>query len=92
MKLWLLSFNQHSELADMFDKKIIINLKHEGDLWDIVPNNSTTLNLIVLQTIAIELAKRLNLTVDKDFRPNHPGGAIGCKLKHQKEKRDVPEF
>ncbi len=92
VKLWLLSFNQHSELADMFDKKIIINLKHEGDLWDIVPNNSTTLNLIVLQTIAIELAKRLNLTVDKDFRPNHPGGAIGCKLKHQKEKRDVPEF
>ena len=92
VKLWLLSFNQHSELADMFDKKIIINLKHEGDLWDIVPNNSTTLNLIVLQTIAIELAKRLNLTVDKDFKPNHPGGAIGCKLKHQKEKRDVPEF
>lgn len=92
VRLWLLSFSQHSELADTFEKKIIIDLKHEGDLWDIVPNNSTTLNLIVLQTIAIELAKRLDLTLDKNFRPNHPGGAIGCKLKHQEEKRNVPEL
>lgn len=80
-KLWLLSFNEHSELADSMENKLIINLEHEGDLWNIVPNNSTTLNLIVLQEVAIELSKRFNLDIERDFKPNHPGGAIGAKLR-----------
>lgn len=80
--LWLLSFREHSVLADRMDKKLIICLKHEGDLWDVVPNNSTTLNLIVLQTLAIELSKRMGLTLEGDFKPNHPGGAIGERLYH----------
>lgn len=83
VKLWLLSFNEHSVLADSMENKLIIQLEHEGDLWDIVPNNSTTLNLIVLQKLAIELSKRMNLELEKDFKPNHPGGAIGEKLKHE---------
>ena len=53
--LGLLTFKNHSTLADMIQKKLVIKLEHEGDLRNIVPNNSTTLNLIVLQTIAIEL-------------------------------------
>lgn len=80
-KLWLLSFNEHSELADSMDNKLIINLEHEGDLWNIVPNNSTTLNLIILQEVAIELSRRFNLDIERDFKPNHPGGAIGAKLR-----------
>ena len=84
LNLWLLSFKQQSILADAMDKKLIIELEHEGDLWDIVPNNSTTLNLIVLQTVAIELSKRLELSLDGDFKPNHPGGASGVQLSNEK--------
>lgn len=83
VKLWLLSFNRHSVLADSMENKLIVQLENEGDLWDIVPNNSTTLNLIVLQKLAIELSRRMNLELEKDFKPNHPGGAIGDKLKHE---------
>ena len=83
VKLWLLSFNEHSVLADSMDNKLIIKLEHEGDLWNIVPNNSTTLTLIVLQAVAMELSKRLELSLEDDFKPNHPGGAIGVTLRHE---------
>ena len=83
VKLWLLSFNEHSVLAESMDNKLIIKLEHEGDLWNIVPNNSTTLNLIVLQAVAMELSKRLELSLEDDFKPNHPGGAIGVTLRHE---------
>ena len=83
VKLWLLSFNEHSVLADSMDNKLIIKLEHEGDLRNIVPNNSTTLNLIVLQAVAMELSKRLELSLEDDFKPNHPGGAIGVTLRHE---------
>lgn len=83
LRLWLLSFQEDSVLANTMEKKIIIHMEHEGDLWNIVPNNSTTLNLIVLQKLAIELSKRLGLSLEEDFKPNHPGGAIGEKLRHE---------
>ena len=83
IKLWLLSFNEHSDLADSMKNKLIINMEHEGDLWDIVPNNSTTLNLIVLQEVAIELSRRFELDLVRDFKPNHPGGAIGAALRQR---------
>ena len=81
VQLWLISFKEHSILADTMKNKLIINLEHEGDLWNIVPNHSTTLNLIVLQKVAIELSKRMNLDLQRDFKPNHPGGAIGETLR-----------
>lgn len=83
VNIWLLSFEEHSDLADTMENKLIINLEHEGDLWDIVPNNSTTLNLIVLQEVAIELSRRFNLDLVRDFKPNHPGGTIGAILRHE---------
>ena len=79
-----MSFKESSELADVMDRKIIVNIEHEGDLWDIVPNNSTVLNLIILQEVAIELSRRFNLQLEKDFKPNHPGGAIGASLRDGK--------
>lgn len=82
--LWLISFCRNSILANKMKNKMIIELKHEGDLWNIVPNHSTTINLIVLQKIAMELSKRLNLDLEHDFKPNHPGGVIGEMLKHEK--------
>ena len=63
------------------ENKLIIRLEHEGDLWNIVPNHSTTLNLIILQKIAMELSLRMGLELEKDFKPNHPGGAIGEVLR-----------
>lgn len=82
--IWLLSFQSNSILTEKIgkDKSLIIHMEHEGDLWDIVPNNSSTLNLIVLQMLAIELAKKIGVTLS-DFKENHPGGAIGDKLKNK---------
>lgn len=84
VEIWLLSFKSNSILTEKIglDKSLIVNLEHEGDLWDIVPNNSTTLNLIILQALAIELSKRMGITL-ADFRENHPGGAIGDQLRNK---------
>lgn len=78
--LWLLSFAPQSTLKNEIPNSLILNLDHEGDQWNIVPNNSTTMNLIVLQALAIQLAERLGISLD-DFRENHPGGHIGEILK-----------
>ena len=82
--IWLITFNEQGILSSMVDNKVSISLSHEGDVWNIVPNNSTTVNLIVLQTVAIELSKRMGLQLEKDFKPNHPGGAIGESLRNGK--------
>ena len=76
---WLLSFYGNGEASKVVDKKLIMHLINEGDEWDIVPNNSTTVYLIVIQGIALEIGKRLGITLD-DFRINHPGGGIGARL------------
>lgn len=81
--LWLLSFSTHSALAEVMQNKLIVDLSHEGDLWNIMPNNSTVINLLILQTIAMQLAKRLSLSLEKDFKPNHPGGMIGVQLSNE---------
>lgn len=78
--LWLLSFHNDSSLTREIPKHLILDLEHEGDPWDIVPNNSTTVNLIVLQGLAITLAKRMGIQLHQ-FKENHPGGAIGEQLK-----------
>lgn len=75
-QIWLLSFARQSTLADQMENKVLLDLEHEGDMWNIVPNNSTTLNLIVLQMLAMRIAKKMNVTLEK-FRENHPGGHIG---------------
>lgn len=82
VNLWLLSFNHGSVLDKKIGKSLIIEMEHEGDMWNIVPNNSTTLNLIVLQAVAMTLAKKFDLSLD-DFKQNHPGGAIGVQLSKQ---------
>lgn len=79
--LWLLSFRRESTLTWEIPKHLILELDHEGDAWDIVPNNSTTVNLIVLQGLALNLAERLGITL-AEFKANHPGGAIGEQLKN----------
>ena len=82
VSIWLLSFKKNSILTDKIENKLIVELEHEGDIWNVVPNNSTTVNLIILQELAIEISRELNLSLEKDFKPNHPGGAIGKMLMH----------
>lgn len=79
--LWLLSFKHDSTLTREIPKHVILDLEHEGDAWDIVPNNSTTVNLIILQGLAIALSERMGITLS-DFKKNHPGGHIGKQLQN----------
>ena len=80
--VWLLTFTKGSSIERMVgsEKCIILSLDHEGDKWNIVPNNSTTVNLIVLQGLAMTIVDRLGVTLP-DFKKNHPGGHIGVQLK-----------
>lgn len=84
VKLWLLTFTNESKISHIVENTLVVKLEHEGDLWNIVPNNSTTINLLVLQNVAIELSRRLDLSLEDDFKPNHPGGAIGVHLRNEK--------
>lgn len=78
--IWLLTFTKESTLTRRIPKSLILDLEHEGDMWNIVPNNSTTMNLIVLQALAMSVAVRMNVSLE-DFKSNHPGGHIGEELK-----------
>ncbi len=78
-RIWLLTMGENTKTEVYTNKTIHIALDNEGDEWNIVPNNSTSVYLIVLQGIAIELAKRMGITL-ADFKVNHPGGSIGKKL------------
>lgn len=81
--LWLITFNTESSIIDTVDNVLVLDLDHEGDMWNIVPNNSTTLYLIILQALAINTAERMNVTLQQ-FKVNHPGGHIGVQLKNEK--------
>lgn len=78
--IWLLTFEKNSTLSNSISNSLIIDLEHEGDQWDIAPNNSTILNLIVLQLLAVRLSETLDVKLE-DFKHNHPGGHIGELLK-----------
>lgn len=78
-KIWLLSFSRSSTLYREVPDRLIIELRHEGDAWNMLPNNSTVLNLIVLQELAMRLADEGTIPLDA-LRMNHPGGDIGVKL------------
>lgn len=79
--MWLLTFVKESTLTKEIPNSIILDLDHEGDLWNIMPNNSTTMNLIVLQGLAMMIAKEMKMDI-RDFKRNHPGGHIGEVLEH----------
>lgn len=78
-KIWLLSFSRDSSLYRESPNRLIVELEHEGDEWNIIPNNSTVLNLIVLQELAMQIIKERHIDIEA-LRRNHPGGAIGNRL------------
>ncbi len=81
--IWLLTFQKDSTLTRLLPNSLVLKLENEGDEWNIVPNNSTTVNLIVLQGLAMAIVQRRNVTL-LDFKKNHPGGHIGVQLKDAK--------
>lgn len=76
INMWLLTFEKDSTLTREITNSVVLDLLHEGDLWNIMPNNSTTINLIVLQGLAMKIAATMNISKEQ-FLKNHPGGAIG---------------
>lgn len=83
VNMWLLTFKKESTLTKTIPNSIVLDLNHEGDLWNIMPNNSTTLNLIVLQGLVMKIADTLQIPLE-DFKRNHPGGHIGVQLSGEK--------
>lgn len=79
--IWLFTYEKDSYLSNRVKNVLALELTHEGDLWNIVPNNSSTVNLLVLQGLAMELGKRMGVDLDC-FKSNHPGGHIGEVLKN----------
>ncbi len=78
-QIFLISFQKNSTLYQKLQHRLMIDLEHEGDLWNILPNHSATLNLIVLQELAMNLIKKLDIPLDV-LKENHPAGAIGKQL------------
>lgn len=78
---WTISFNKECELSKILNKSLLLDLEKEGDNWDIVPINSSSIYLILLQGLALQLADKLGVMLH-DFKKNHPGGAIGEMLKN----------
>lgn len=76
VNMWLLTFEAESTLTKEIPNRVILKLNDEGDMWNIMPNNSTTINLIILQGLCMQIAKKRGLLIE-DFKRNHPGGHIG---------------
>ncbi|MFZ3301250.1 MAG: SIS domain-containing protein [Microgenomates group bacterium] len=77
---WLITCNKNCTITKHIHKSIILPIKHEGDKWDLIPNNSTLVFLIFLQSLALKLSHKLVINIDI-LKKNHPGGGIGKRLK-----------
>lgn len=82
IKMWLLTFCHDSTLTREIPNSLVLDLRDEGDMWNIMPNNSSTLNLIVLQGLAMMTAREMDIDIGQ-FRRNHPGGHIGELLNNE---------
>jgi D-arabinose 5-phosphate isomerase GutQ len=78
---WSLTCTASSPLAALTQHNTVVDLEHEGDLWDLAPVNSSIVFLAVFNAIAVELTDRLEVPLER-FLHNHPGGAIGRKGGH----------
>ncbi|HPT59929.1 MAG TPA: hypothetical protein PLD16_08875 [Fervidobacterium sp.] len=57
----IMCYNNNNTLCREDSKKLVLYLEHEGDRWNLVPNNSSIGFLLVLQSVAMELADRLDV-------------------------------
>lgn len=79
---WSLTCTPASVISELTERTTVVELGHEGDLWDLAPVNSSIVFLAVFNAIAVELSERLEVPLER-FLHNHPGGAIGKKGRTQ---------
>ena len=80
INMWLLTFVKESTLTKEIPNSVVLDLGHDGARCNIMPNNSTTMNLIILQGLAMMIANHMDLNLEQ-FKRNHPGGHIGEMLR-----------
>ena len=83
--IWLLTCSKDSSHAKITPNVIILPIPHEGDMWNLVPNNSSITFLVYLQALCMELLETLPVKLGT-FKKNHPGGRIG-EILSEKTKR-----
>ena len=60
--IWAATFGKDSSLAKGSPNTLVLELEHEGDEWNKVPNNSVTVYLIVFQALAMQVASKMEVT------------------------------
>lgn len=75
-KIVLIHSNNGNESQKYSALDINLHVNKEADHLNIVPTSSIAIFTIFLQSIACEISRRKNLTLEK-FIHNHPGGSIG---------------
>ncbi len=73
---WVLTCHRASTLEKLLPHAIVLDIKEEGDPWNIVPNNSSVTFLVYLQALAMAIIEDLPVKL-QSFKENHPGGHIG---------------
>ena len=68
--------NESNRSLDYSTHDIFLPIDKEADHLNIVPTTSIAVYTIFLQSIACEISRRKNLTLEQ-FVTNHPGGSIG---------------
>lgn len=84
--IWLLTCSDDSSHAKLTSQVVVLPIPHEGDVWNLVPNNSSITFLVYLQALCMELVQTLPVKL-KTFKKNHPGGHIGELLAKKKQKK-----
>ena len=72
--------NRNSVLAKECDYALIYPAKDEADHLNLAPTTSSTITLVLGDSIACALSKSSNFG-SSDFYKYHPGGSLGEKLK-----------
>lgn len=75
-KIVLIHSNNGNESQKYSYLNINLYVNQEADHLNIVPTSSIAIFTIFLQSIACEISRRKNLTLEQ-FIHNHPGGSIG---------------
>lgn len=83
--VWVLTCNKKNTLSKIVPNSILFDIQHEGDPWNLVPNNSSVVFLVYLQALAMTISEKLPVSL-ATFKGNHPGGNIGRTLRSKKFK------
>lgn len=75
---------ENSSLERLCDFTLILPLKREVCMFDLAPTTSAGIQLLFGDTVAVELMKRRELTLE-EYGKNHPAGLIGRTIRNKVE-------